>query len=163
MTSTTHLGKITDSSLAEILKKHPRGDRAFLIPILQDVLHAYGYVSPEAVHAISAFTGVTPGDIFGVASFYPRFRFNKPGKHKVNVCSGTACHVRGSDRILENIERQLKIKPGGTTVDNLFSLDRIACFGCCALAPVVVVDDNVHARMNLAKAQKLLNRYERTT
>lgn len=150
-------------SLTKILKKHPKRDRAFLIPILQDVLQAYGYVSPDIVDKISAFTGVSPGEIFGVASFYPHFRFTKPGKHTVKVCSGTACHVRGSGRILDNIERQLKIKPGETTVDELFSLDRIACFGCCALAPVVVVDNNVHARMNLAKVQKLLDRYEKIT
>ena len=148
--------------MAEILKRHPKGNRASLLPILQDVLYAYGYVSPEAVQEISAFTGVTPGEIFGVASFYRRFRFNKPGKHTVNVCNGTACHVRGSAKILENIERQLKIKPGDTTHDNLFSLDQIACFGCCAHAPVVVVDNKVHGRMNLAKVQELLNRYKKT-
>jgi NADH-quinone oxidoreductase subunit E len=150
-------------SLATILKKHPKGDRAFLIPILQDVLQAYGYVSPDAVNKISAFTGVPRGEIFGVATFYANFRFNKPGKHTVKVCRGTACHVRGSGRILENMERQLKIKPGETTRDELFSLDRIACFGCCALAPVIVVDNEVHGRMNLAKAQKLLSGFERTS
>ena len=149
-------------SLAKVLKKHPKHDRAFLIPILQDVLQTQGYVSPDAVDQISAFTGVTPGEIFGVASFYPHFRFTKPGKHTVSVCSGTACHVRGSGRILAMMERQLRIKPGETTPNELFSLDRIACFGCCALAPVVVLDKNVHGRMNLAKAQRLLSQYEGT-
>lgn len=124
------------------------------------MLQAQGYVSADAVDQISAFTGVPTGEIFGVASFYPSFRFNKPGKHSVKVCSGTACHVRGSGRILDMLERQMKIKAGETTLNELFSLDQVACFGCCAMAPVVVVDKDVHGEMNLAKAQRVLSRYE---
>lgn len=146
--------------LTEILAKYPKGDRGFLIPILQEVQESYGYVSPDAVNEIGAFTGVSPGEIFGVASFYAHFRFTKPGKHTVKVCRGTACHVRGSVRILEGVERQLMIKPGETTSDGMFSLERVACFGCCALAPVVVVDKDVHGRMSSTKAQRLLKKYE---
>jgi NADH:ubiquinone oxidoreductase subunit E len=146
--------------LTEILKRHPKGDRSFLIPILQEVQEAYGYISPEAVDEIGAFTKVSPGEIFGVASFYAHFRFTKPGKHTVKVCRGTACHVRGSGRILEAMERELKVKAGETTSDELFSLERVACFGCCALAPVVVVDKDVHGRMTSPKAQRLLKKYE---
>jgi len=143
----------------EILAKYPRGDRGFLIPILQEVQELHGYVSPDAVDEISAFTGVSLGEIFGVASFYAAFRFTKPGKHIVKVCRGTACHVRGSSRILEMVERELKVKAGGTTSDGLFSLERIACFGCCALAPVVVVDKEVHGRMSSTRARRLLTQY----
>jgi NADH-quinone oxidoreductase subunit E len=149
-----------ETSIEHILTKYPRGDRGFLIPILQDVQTFYSYVSPEAVDGISAFTGVSAGEIFGVASFYSQFRFTRPGRHIVKVCLGTACHVRGSDRILELVERQLKIKDGETTSDGLFSLERVACFGCCALAPVVVVNKDVHGRMSSTKAQKLLKKYE---
>jgi len=145
--------------LTEILGKYPKRDRGFLIPILQEVQDSYGYVSPDAVNEIGAFTGVSLGEIFGVASFYAHFRFTKPGKHTVKVCRGTACHVRGSSRILEMIERELKVKAGETTADELFSLERIACFGCCALAPVVVVDKDVHGRMSSTKARRLLTQY----
>jgi NADH-quinone oxidoreductase subunit E len=111
------------------------------------------------IDEIGAFTGVSPGEIFGVASFYTHFRFTKPGKHTIKVCRGTACHVRGSERILELMERELKVKAGQTTTDELFSLERIACFGCCALAPVVVVDKDVHGRMSSTKARRLLTQY----
>jgi NADH:ubiquinone oxidoreductase subunit E len=146
-------------TLSEILAKYPRGDRGFLIPILQDVQESHGYVSPDVIDEIGVFTGVSPGEIFGVASFYAHFRFTKPGKHTIKVCRGTACHVRGSERILELVERELKVKAGQTTADELFSLERIACFGCCALAPVVVVDKDVHGRMSSTKARRLLTQY----
>jgi NADH:ubiquinone oxidoreductase subunit E len=146
-------------ALTEILERYPKGDRGFLIPILQEVQESYGYVPPNAVDEISAFTGVSPGEIFGVASFYAHFRFTKPGEHTIKVCRGTACHVRGSERILEMVERELKVKAGQTTADELFSLERIACFGCCALAPVVVVDQDVHGRMNSTRARRLLTQY----
>lgn len=146
-------------TLSEILTKYPRGDRGYLIPILQEVQESHGYVSPGVIDEIGAFTGVSPGEIFGVASFYAHFRFTKPGKHTIKVCRGTACHVRGSERILELVERELKVRAGQTTADELFSLERIACFGCCALAPVVVVDKDVHGRMSSTKARRLLTQY----
>jgi NADH-quinone oxidoreductase E subunit len=146
-------------SIEHILVKYPKADRGFLIPILQEVQEHYGYISPDVVDEVADFTKVSPGEIYGVASFYSQFRFDKPGKHIVQVCLGTACHVRGSERILELLEHQLKDKSGETTPDGLFSLVRTACFGCCALAPVVVVDKDVHGRMSSTKAQKLLRRY----
>jgi len=146
--------------LTEILAKYPRGDRGYLIPILQEVQESQGYIAPDVIDEIGAFTRVSPGEIFGVASFYAHFRFTKPGKHTVKVCRGTACHVRGSERILEGVERELKIKAGETTPDGLFSLERVACFGCCALAPVVVMNKDVHGRMSSPKAQRLLKKYE---
>jgi NADH-quinone oxidoreductase subunit E len=149
-----------ENNLEHILVKYPQGDRGFLIPILQDVQGFYQYISPQAVDEIESFTGVPAGEIYGVASFYSQFRFTKPGKHTVKVCLGTACHVRGSGRILEFLEYQLKIKTGETTTDGQFSLEHVACFGCCALAPVVVVDKDVHGRMSSTKGQKLLKKYE---
>lgn len=149
-----------NNGIGPILERYPRGDRGFLIPILQEVQESCGYISPEMVDEIADFTGVSQGEIFGVASFYAQFRFTKPGKHTIKVCLGTACHVRGGDRILEFMEHQLGIKPGQTTPDEQFSLERVACFGCCALAPVVVVDRDVHGRMSSTRAQKLLKKYE---
>jgi NADH-quinone oxidoreductase subunit E len=151
---------VMEKSIEDILVKYPRGDRGFLIPILQEVQESHGYISPQAVDEIGAFTGVSLGEIFGVASFYAQFRFTKPGEHTIKVCLGTACHVRGGDRILEYMEHQLQIKPGETTPDGQFSLERVACFGCCALAPVVMVDKDVHGRMSSTKARKLLRQYK---
>jgi NADH-quinone oxidoreductase subunit E len=148
-----------EKKIEHILVRYPKGDRGFLIPILQEVQEFYGYISPDVVDEIGRFTGVPPGEIYGVASFYSQFRFTEPGKHTVQVCLGTACHVRGSGRILELLEHQLKIKAGETTSDGLFSLERTACFGCCALAPVVMVDRDVHGRLSSTKVQKLLRQY----
>jgi NADH-quinone oxidoreductase subunit E len=149
-----------NNNIEHILVKYPPKNRGFLIPILQAVQEFHGYISPEAVDGIGVFTGVPSGEIFGVASFYSQFRFTKPGKHMVKVCLGTACHVRGSGRILELLEHKLKIKSGETTPDEQFSLEHVACFGCCALAPVVMVDRDVHGRMSSTKSQKLLKKYE---
>lgn len=135
-------------------------ERGNLIPILQKAQEMEGYLSPEAVAEISHFLGITENDIYSVASFYAQFRFTRPGDHTVRVCLGTACHVRGGERILDGVERDLNIKPGQTTDDFKFSLERVACFGCCALAPVMVVDQGVYSRMTPAKVKEVLARYE---
>ncbi len=135
-------------------------DRANLVPILQKVQELEGYLSPEAVNEISHFLNITENDIYSVASFYAQFRFERQGKHTIKVCQGTACHVRGGHQILEAVERELNIRPGGsTTEDYQFSLERVACFGSCALAPVMVVDTTVYGRVTIAKAKKLLTEY----
>jgi NADH:ubiquinone oxidoreductase subunit E len=146
-------------NIEHILVKYPQNDQGFLIPLLQDVQEFYGYISSEAVDKVQEFTGVSASEIYGVASFYSQFRFTKPGKHIIKVCLGTACHVRGGSRILELMEHQLNIKAGQNTPDDEFSLEHVACFGCCALAPVVMVDKDVHGRVNATKGQKLLKKY----
>ena len=148
-----------ENTIEHVLVRYPNGDRGFLIPILQEVQEHYGYISSDVVDEIARYTKVPAGEIYGVASFYSQFRFTEPGKHTVQVCLGTACHVRGSERILGLLEHQLKIKSGETTADGAFSLERAACFGCCALAPVVMVDRDVHGRISSTKAQKLLRQY----
>ena len=148
-----------ESKIEHVLVRYPEADRGFLIPILQEVQEHYGYIAPDVVDEIARYTRVPAGEIYGVASFYSQFRFTEPGKHTVQVCLGTACHVRGSERILGLLEHQLDVKSGETTADGLFSLERAACFGCCALAPVVMVDKDVHGRISSTKAQKLLRQY----
>ncbi len=144
--------------LAEILDPY-RGERGTLIPVLQKVQESFGYLSQEAVSQIAKFLKVSESEIFGVASFYAQFRFTRPGEHSVKVCLGTACHVRGGVRILETLQRELGIEPGGTTEDYRFSLERVACFGSCALAPVAVIDDKVHGRLTTTKAKEILGQY----
>jgi NADH-quinone oxidoreductase subunit E len=136
-----------------------RGHKEALIPVLQKVQGELGYLPEEAVTEIAHFLGISRSEIYGVASFYAQFRFEKQGEHTVKVCQGTACHVRGSRRILEAVMQQLGIQPGGTTEDYKFSLERVACFGSCALAPVMVVDKKVYGRMNTTKAREILAQY----
>lgn len=141
--------------LASILAAYGR-ERENLIPLLQDVQEQLQYLSPEAVRAVAEHLGLSDNDVYGVATFYAQFRFVPPGLHHIKVCEGTACHVRGSDRILEAITRSTGIVPGETSEDGRFSLERVACFGSCALAPVVVVDEKVYGRMTAAKTNKLI-------
>jgi len=139
----------------EVMEQFTR-DRGNLIPILQKVQEAERFLSPEAITEISPFLDISESDIYSVASFYTQFRFTRPGDHTVKVCLGTACHVRGGERILEGVERELNIQPGQTTDDFKFSLERVACFGCCALAPVMVIDQDVYSRMTPVKAKEVL-------
>ena len=131
-------------------------ERDNLIPLLQEMQDRYHYLSPEAVRAVAEHLDLSENDVYGVATFYAQFRFVPPGLHHIKVCEGTACHVRGSDRILDAISRSTGIAPGQTSEDGRFSLERVACFGSCALAPVVVVDDKVYGRMTGAKTNKLI-------
>jgi NADH-quinone oxidoreductase subunit E len=112
-----------------------RKEREELIPILQKLQEKLGYLPEEAISEIADFLGIFENEVFGVASFYTVFRFFPPGEHIVKVCLGTACHVRGGEEILETMKRELGINPGDTTKDSKFSLERVACFGCCALLP----------------------------
>lgn len=143
----------------EIMAQFTR-DRGNLIPILQKAQEVERYLSPEVVAEISQFLDITENDIYSVASFYAQFRFDRPGDHTVKVCLGTACHVRGGERILAGVERELDICPGQTTADFKFSLERVACFGCCALAPVMVVDQDVHSKVTPVQVKEVLARYQ---
>lgn len=144
--------------LAELLAPY-QGERGVLIPVLQQVQGEFGYISEQAVSEVARFLAVSQSEVYGVATFYAQFRFTRPGEHMIKVCQGTACHVRGGGRILETVERELGINPGETTEDYKFSLERVACFGCCALSPVMVVDGNVHSRVTPAKAKHILGSY----
>lgn len=134
--------------------------RGNLIPVLQSVQKQMGYLPAEAMDMVAAFFDIPLAEVFGVASFYNQFRFNPPGKYPIKVCMGTACHVRGGDIILENFERKLDIKEGETTADREFSLERVACVGCCALAPVALVDETVHSHMSPSKVEGLFTQIQ---
>jgi len=140
--------------IAEILSRF-RGKREELIPILQQVQDRIGYLSDEAINEISEFINMSSSKIFGVASFYAQFRFTPVGRKKVMVCQGTACHVRGAPLVLEEIKRHLGINEGETTPDFEYSLETVACIGCCALAPCVVVDGKVEAKVTPRKVKRL--------
>ncbi len=127
-----------------------------LIPILQMIQERYSYLASEAISLVADYLGVTASEVYGVATFYNQFRFNPPGRHRIKVCMGTACHVKGGEIILENFERKLGIKEGSTTEDGEFSLERVACVGCCALAPVTVVDDTVQGHTAPSRVEGIM-------
>lgn len=131
-----------------------------LIPILQTVQQKLGYLPEAALLEIARMTGLPTATVFGVATFYEQFRFHPAGRHTIRVCRGTACHVRGSDQILSEIENRYHLAPGETSNDRLFTLETVACFGSCALAPVVLVDNSVKGRMNLSETRKTLEKLE---
>ncbi|HAS04668.1 MAG TPA: NADH-quinone oxidoreductase subunit NuoE [Dehalococcoidia bacterium] len=143
------------TTISSVLNQHSR-DRRNLIPILQKVQEKEKYLSPASISEISAYVGISENDVYSVASFYSQFRFTKPGEHTVKVCLGTACHVRGGARVLETVERELKIKPGETTADGKYSLETVACIGACALAPTMVLDNEVQRSMTPQKVVDLL-------
>lgn len=131
-------------------------DRGNLVPALQRIQDKFDYLSAQAIEKVAAHLGVTPGEVYSVATFYNQFRFHPPGKHPIKVCLGTACHVRGGEIILENFQRKLGIEEGQTTEDREFSIERVACVGCCALAPVALVEDRVYGHMAPSKVEGLI-------
>ncbi|UCD31657.1 MAG: NADH-quinone oxidoreductase subunit NuoE [Desulfobacterales bacterium] len=134
--------------------------RGNLIPILQMVQEHLAYLPSEALRMVAEYLEINACEVYGVATFYNQFRFHPPGKHPVKVCLGTACHVRSGDIILENFERKLGIEDGETTADREFSIERVACVGCCALAPVAIIGETVHGHMAPSKVEGLLMRIE---
>jgi NADH-quinone oxidoreductase subunit E len=137
-----------------------KGEEGEIIPILQKVQEKAGYLSQEAIGYISRFLKISENQIYGVATFYSQFRFTEPGRNSIKVCQGTACHVRGGRALRESIERELGISPGQTTEDKRFDFERVACLGCCALAPVVQINDDIYSRMTTIRLKKVLNKYE---
>ena len=137
-----------------------KGEEGDLIPILQGVQRRLGYVSEEATKRISQFLRISENQVFGVSSFYSQFRFTEPGRNSVKVCLGTACHVRGGQILSEAVERELDISPGQTTADRRFDLQRVACLGCCALAPVIQVNNDIYSRMSVVRLKETLDKYE---
>jgi NADH-quinone oxidoreductase subunit E len=131
-------------------------DRTKLIPILQRIQESLGYIPGRAMLEVAARLGIPAVDVYGVATFYNQFRLHPPARHQVRVCMGTACHMKGGSIILEHWERRLAIRVGQTTPDREFGLERVACVGCCTLAPVTVVDDTVHGKMTPTKVDGLL-------
>jgi NADH-quinone oxidoreductase subunit E len=133
-------------------RRHPR----HLIDILQDIQSREGYLSNEAMLEVAKLLDLSSAAVWGVATFYNQFRFTPPGKRPVRVCLGTACHLSGGQLVLDAVARELKIEVGGTTGDREFDLDRVACIGCCALAPVVTIGKDVYPKMTPPKVEEVI-------
>lgn len=148
------------STTQSVLNKFPLKDKSNLIQILQAVQEKDDYLSPEAVGRISEHLSVSRSYIYGVATFYSQFKFGPPGRHSIRICLGTACHVQGGDFLSNALQSEIDITPGETTEDGKFDLERVACLGCCALAPVVMIDNIIYSRMSVIKLKEMLDRYE---
>jgi NADH-quinone oxidoreductase subunit E len=144
-----------EKQVNEILTSY-RGEKAELIPLLQQVQHKFGFLPAAAMSRLADFLRVPECTVYGVATFYAQFKFVPTGRNIVKVCRGTGCYVKGATRLLEELEKELGIKDGETTPDMEYSLETVACFGSCALAPVIVVNDRVYGRMTPDKVKGIL-------
>lgn len=145
------------STLDTIKTKYQGAQRDALIPMLQEIQQAQGYLSEESIRDVGRLLKLPLSKIYGVASFYNQFRFAPIGKYHLLICRGTACHVKGSVALLHALQHELKIEPGQTTRDGLFTLDVVACIGACGLAPVVCVNGEFHAKMTPEKVAALIS------
>lgn len=139
----------------EVLKNNSK-NREDLIPVLQKVQAKLGYLPALAMENIAEGLQVPAADVYGLATFYNQFRLNPPGKHQVKVCLGTACYMVGGDITLESFERRMEIKEGETSPDRLYNLERVACVGCCSMAPVVVVNDVVEGKVTPTRVDGIM-------
>ena len=133
-----------------------------IIPVLQEIQDAYGYVPPVAIQRIAENTGVSASELFGIVTFYAQFRLEPVGKNLIKVCHGTACHLSGAERISDVIEQVVGAKEGETSQDGLFTVERVACLGCCSLAPCMMVNGKTYGRLTIETIGKLLNQMKET-
>ncbi|NQU35823.1 MAG: NADH-quinone oxidoreductase subunit NuoE [Bacteroidetes bacterium] len=146
--------------IKNIFNRYPEAGRDNLIPILQDIQTAEGHLSKESIVKVGSFLNIPSSKIFGVATFYNQFRFQPVGKYHVQVCRGTACHVLGSVTVLQEIEKQLKVKAGDTTRDGLFSIEVVACIGACGLAPVISINGEFYAKVTSTSLALIIETYK---
>lgn len=145
--------------LGEVLA-HYQGEKGALIPVLQEAQDIYGYLPAEVLRRISKELKIPLSKVYGVVTFYAQFRLKPMGRNIVRVCLGTACHVRGGAKILETVEKELGIVDGETTENLRFTIESIACIGACALAPVMMINEDTHGRLTPDKIGEILSQYE---
>ena len=150
---------MNEERLTEILGKY-EADQSTIIAVLQDVQQEFGYLPKDAIHTVSKEMNIPLSRVLSLATFFNAFSLKPKGKHPINVCMGTACHVRGAQLILEKLERELEIKSGSTTQDGNFSVDEVRCVGCCGLAPVIMVGDEFHGKLSQTKVPGVLRKYK---
>lgn len=145
-----------DLTLLDALIQKYQGKKGSVIPLLQGAQDIYGYIPPAVFLKLSSDTGIPLSDLYGVATFYAQFRLAPVGKYVVKVCHGTACHVQNAVEITEALEEALKVKDGETTPDRLFTLESVACLGCCSLAPVMMIGDHTYGKLTGTEAVKII-------
>lgn len=150
-----------DLSVVSDAVEHCGTGRDAVIPILLELQDAFGYLPVEAMRQVTEETDITPDQVYGVATFYAQFRLEPLGEHIIRVCHGTSCHVRGIVGITDTICDQLDLDGEGTTEDRAFTLEKVACLGCCSLSPVMMIDDKVFGGLTRKKAKRILRQYQR--
>ena len=150
-----------DLSLIDPLIKRYKDTKGRMIPMLQQTQEIYGYLPAPALEKISAEAGLDLSEIFGVATFYAQFRLKPAGKHMIRMCHGTACHVQGVNSITDELLDNLAIKDGETTPDGLFTIETVACLGCCSLAPVMMIGEETYGKLTAKEAVKIVKELRR--
>lgn len=150
---------VDEKPAVEVLAKY-NGMPGSLMPILQDIQNIYGYLPETVLQKISRDTKTPMSRIYGIATFYSQFRLEPIGRNLIKVCHGTACHVAGAENITLALETELGIKNEQTTEDNQFTLESVACLGCCSLAPVIMVNEDTHGSLTPDKSKKVIKKYE---
>jgi len=138
-----------------------KGEESDLIPILQKIQEAYGYLPEDIIRRLSERTGIFVSRIMGVATFYSQFKLKPSGRHSIKICFGTACHVNGAETIAEALCDELGIGLGDTTDDGEFTLESVACLGCCSLAPVIMIDSETYGRLTPTKVREVIRNFNK--
>ncbi len=148
-----------NKSYEEVISKYQDIKHENLIPVLQDLQNTNGYLSEEIIRKLSLKSQIPASKIYSIATFYNQFRFGPKGKYHVQVCKGTACHLAEVNWIIQEMEKELKIKPGYTTKDRIFSLETVPCVGACSLAPVVLINEQYHGNLTPNSIKELIQEY----
>jgi len=143
-------------TIDEIIRKYLNTQRDSLIPILQEIQEELGYLSEEAIVKVGEYLKLPSSKIYSVATFYDQFRFEPKGKFNIRICRGTACHVDGSEAVLREVERQLKISAGQTTRDGMFSIEVVNCIGACGIAPVIAINGDFYNKITPANIREII-------
>jgi NADH:ubiquinone oxidoreductase subunit E len=150
-----------DEQVKEIFGRY-EPDQRYALAILQDMQRAFNYVPEEGIAALAEYLGTSEAQLYGMATFYKALSLKPKGKHIIKICDGTACHLRRSSNLMEGVKRALDIEPGDVTDDGLFSLELVNCMGSCALAPVMVVDDDIYGSVRAEQVPSILSSYSDT-
>ena len=152
-----------DSKFESLSKKIDliKNMRGALIPCLQEAQNIYGYLCPEIIELIANKLNTTTERVYEVASFYSQFKLQKIGLHRVSVCLGTACYVKGAEDVMKEVQKVLNIEEGGTTQDGFYSLDSVRCVGCCSLAPLMLIDDKLYAKVLPTQVKEILENFKK--
>ena len=153
-------GELVDVSRLELLLSKYKGKKGSLIPLLQGAQEVFGFIPRKAFEKISAETGISLSDMYGVATFYAQFNLNPAGRHTIYVCEGTSCHVKGGKKLLNKIGELLNIKVKETTEDKRFTLKVVRCLGCCGISPTIMVNNETYGRVRSADLTKILSKFE---
>lgn len=153
-------GSCKNEQLEAILKKYKQGDKSQLIQMLNEIQETFGYITKDSQKALSEFLNMPMAEIYGVITFYSRFTTEPKGKYNIAVCLGTACFVKGSEKILDRVKEILGIDVGQTTEDGLFSIEATRCIGACGLAPVFTVNDEVYGKATVKMVEEVIEKYK---